>query len=578
MQNAEYRMKRAAIFLLFCSLAWGQRSADDLFKDANAATQKGDWSKAEFLFRELRAETPQDPRWATGLVAVRAGQHRLEEALTLARELMPLFETSPVPHIQMGSLLVTLGRPREALPEFDKVIQYGNGRISTTVYMLIADAHQQLEESPEAIAALRRAKEIDGRANPRLASLLVHKGNRAEGIAEFRAVLREDPNNAGALNNLAYAWAEQGENLDEALQYALRAVKLRPSATELADTLAWVYFKTGMLVEAEEMMMRSLQQEGGTSLTHREHLAAVMDARGDWSGDRGELRKSRWRIERGAIRSVEGVVAEMKWMAVVLLSVVGSWGQGLTDDIYQDATEAARQGDWSKAEFLFRQMRLDAPKDERWATGLVALLMEQSRFLDAVKTAREATLVFPKSPTLHLQLGLVLLQSGQADEALKEFESGLQYSDSAGLQATAYSLMGSAQRELGSLDAAIAAFRKSKAISGRPNVALAISLGERGNEEEEITEYLGVLRESPDLPVALNNLAYVWSERNEHLNEALGMALRAVESQPGDSNMVDTLGGYISGWAGWRRQSRRCWMRWCAREAIILRCGGTWRR
>src|SRR6185312_15644806 len=108
----------------------------------------------------------------------------------------------------------------------------------------------------------------------------------------------------------------------------------------------------------------------------------------------------------------EGVVTEMKWMAVVLLSAVGCWGQGLTDDIYRDATEAARNGDWSKAEFLFRQMRMDAPKDERWATGLVGLLMEQSRFQDAVKTAREATLVFPKSPMLRLQLGSVLLQSG----------------------------------------------------------------------------------------------------------------------------------------------------------------------
>ncbi len=231
----------------------------------------------------------------------------------------------------------------------------------------------------------------------------------------------------------------------------------------------------------------------------------------------------------------------MKWMAVLLLSAPGLLAQGLVDDLYRDASDAVRQGDASKAEFLFRQMRLEAPKDERWATGLLGVLMEQDRYQDAMKLAREVGAQFPKSPVIHLQAGSVLLKSGRPDEALKEFESGVQYADGPGTESTGYLLMGSAYRDLNELDDSIVAFRKAKAITGRANAAYAIVLGERGKHEEEIAEYQAVLRETPDLPVALNNLAYIWAERGEHLGEAFSMAQRAVAAEPGDSNMVDTL-------------------------------------
>jgi predicted Zn-dependent protease len=234
----------------------------------------------------------------------------------------------------------------------------------------------------------------------------------------------------------------------------------------------------------------------------------------------------------------------MKWLgraAVVVLGAAGLWAQGSADELYSDAIAAAQKGDLAKAEFLLREMRLDAPKDERWATGLVAILEQQNKSQDAIKLAREVGPQFAKSSALHMQVGAVLLKMGRPDEALKELEGALQYAASAGEKATAYSLIGSAHRDMGELDAAISAFRKSKEITGSPSVALAIALGEKGKEEEEISEYIAVLSENPGLPVALNNLAYVWAERGEHLDEALAMAQRAVAFEPGDSNMVDTL-------------------------------------
>ena len=47
-------------------------------------------------------------------------------------------------------------------------------------------------------------------------------------IAVMRRVVEADPKHAEALNFLAYTFAEQGENLDEALTLARRALELNP--------------------------------------------------------------------------------------------------------------------------------------------------------------------------------------------------------------------------------------------------------------------------------------------------------------------------------------------------------------
>ena len=62
-----------------------------------------------------------------------------------------------------------------------------------------------------------------------------------------RAADQECP---GAMNNLAYLWAEQGKELDKALVWAGKAVSLEPNNGAFLDTLGWVLFKKGRYAEA----------------------------------------------------------------------------------------------------------------------------------------------------------------------------------------------------------------------------------------------------------------------------------------------------------------------------------------
>ena len=51
-----------------------------------------------------------------------------------------------------------------------------------------------------------------------------------------------DSNNAEALNFVAYGLALENRDLDVALEYAEKAVNLKP-APHILDTLGWVYYQ-----------------------------------------------------------------------------------------------------------------------------------------------------------------------------------------------------------------------------------------------------------------------------------------------------------------------------------------------
>jgi tetratricopeptide (TPR) repeat protein len=101
--------------------------------------------------------------------------------------------------------------------------------------------------------------------------------DRAE--AEFRAVLKTNPNNASALNYLGYMLADRNVRLNEALEMIHKAVEQEPSNGAFLDSLGWVYFRLNKLEEAEESLRSSLRQYGGRDATVYDHLGDVCNSR-----------------------------------------------------------------------------------------------------------------------------------------------------------------------------------------------------------------------------------------------------------------------------------------------------------
>ncbi len=100
----------------------------------------------------------------------------------------------------------------------------------------------------------------------------------------YERCLKLDPANVDAANNLAWEYAEMGEDLERALELAAMAAAAAPNANHY-DTLGWVYYKIGDPGRARRNLERALELEPRNAEVTL-HLAIVSLDNGDDAGAR----------------------------------------------------------------------------------------------------------------------------------------------------------------------------------------------------------------------------------------------------------------------------------------------------
>ena len=99
-----------------------------------------------------------------------------------------------------------------------------------------------------------------------------------------------DPGDAYALNYLGYWWADEGRNLDQAIEMIERAVSHRPSSGFFVDSLGWVHYKLGDPARAVGYLERATELEpSDPEITG--HLGDVY-----WALGRREEARFKWRL------------------------------------------------------------------------------------------------------------------------------------------------------------------------------------------------------------------------------------------------------------------------------------------
>lgn len=99
-------------------------------------------------------------------------------------------------------------------------------------------------------------------------------GDQEGAIGMMREVLALDPKNAAALNYIGYTWADNGVNLDQALEYIEKAVALRPEDGFIRDSLGWVHYKRDNLEQAVIELERAVEMVSGDPVIY-DHLGEV---------------------------------------------------------------------------------------------------------------------------------------------------------------------------------------------------------------------------------------------------------------------------------------------------------------
>jgi len=162
---------------------------------------------------------------------------------------------------------------------------------SAQVRMRLGAVYQFKGDLPKAIASFQQAAELAPRDPATLAAVadaLRMSGKNAEAVRGYRRLLALDPDNANAMNNLAYTLLDTGGAIDEAQKLAERALQKSPRSPNFADTLGMIYLKKN-LDDSALQVFSGLTQRFPDNPVFRYHYALTLTQKGQKAKAKTEL-------------------------------------------------------------------------------------------------------------------------------------------------------------------------------------------------------------------------------------------------------------------------------------------------
>ena len=250
--------------------------------------------EAREQFREAEKSAPKDPHpaYAIGLLSLQLEDY-LEAQTAFTRSLKLGHREPAAVYLGMGQAAEGLKRIDEAIGWYQKVDSGDWVRAQLKIATLIA-RQQGLDSGREYLQRIEPRSDADRiqmvqveaqllrdakawretyellskavREHPDSYELLYDRAMAAERIdrldvleADLRGVIKMKPDYAHAYNALGYTLAEKTERLAEARALIEKAYKLSPDDPFIMDSLGWVHYRTGNMMEA----LRYLQHAYG---------------------------------------------------------------------------------------------------------------------------------------------------------------------------------------------------------------------------------------------------------------------------------------------------------------------------
>lgn len=186
---------------------------------------------------------------------ITARNKHYDDAITYYRN---VGETDPqyAESIRMAAdLMESTGKVQAALAELKNLTETHH---DLEALIQIGDIHRRAEDYNKALKAYNKAADVLGDPIPReYWQLLYVRGITYERLGKWKQAeedlqnaLLYQPNHPMILNYIGYAWADQGINLTQALDYIRRAASLYPTDGYITDSLGWVLYRMGRYEEA----------------------------------------------------------------------------------------------------------------------------------------------------------------------------------------------------------------------------------------------------------------------------------------------------------------------------------------
>ncbi len=396
-----------------------------------------EFEQAEEHLRRSLEIFPLNPKALRNLGEALKGQERYGESLEWYRAAVRLEPDEPLNHLGIGTVLLSLERYPEAVSSMEMALELGpDSSIALGVHSFLAQGYRKMGREGEAdrhfdlgVKLGMEMKPPDPRAVFSRAEDLRARGLYEESLEWYGRVIGMNPGFALAYAGMGDALYRLGRYA-EAVSSMERALELEPDPS-IVPTLRY-------------MIERASQGMGPPDSARREEVRPAADPLGEAAAffSRAEDLRARGLYEEslewygrvtgtnpGFALAYAGMGASLYRLgryeeAVSSMKRVFELAPDfpLAHTLHYLAGEALVELDRHEEAERHYESALRARENFREAlNSLAELLMVQERYEDALLPYRALEQIEPQNAAVHLQIGIALLKTGRAEEALLSF-------------------------------------------------------------------------------------------------------------------------------------------------------------
>lgn len=440
-------------------------------------------------------------------------------------------------------------------------------------WAFLAEFYERLDKPAERIAALEKWRSsaapldaqffqriLGGReslapegATVKLGGALLKAGRIKEAIETLSIVVSDEPDNDVAIESLREAIeASTGDDSSAALQALQQAVFANSDSAVLINLLAETYARSSRLDEAARVLNQAALKAAPAD---RALAAAFYVSLGDLFERSDKFADANASYEKAiAMRGLNDA------------STFADDERSFLNQVFEKMIKAAKNSDRpaDAIKVIERSKKLFGPDDGFADRQLISHYREAGKRQEALAVVRKLRTKGTDEESLARLEATLLTELGRVDEAVTAYRRHLSVRASTA-QSTATTpnsvsiqpatdefsnllfvsqLYSQANRGRQAIEAANQAHAVARGAERKQIARLTIATAQQNSGDHAAAEATlrEILKESPDNPIALNNLGYFLLERDIRFDEALKLIQKAVDTDPTNPSYLDSLG------------------------------------
>jgi tetratricopeptide (TPR) repeat protein len=416
----------------------------------------------------------------------------------------------------LGNHYIQTGEEEKAVALMEQFVRRGQAGPSVLKAKLflarIYYRGKDLDRAMELADNVLKENPADMQAHYLKGTILAGLGDFPGAIAEYRAVLRQEPQNIRASLSLAQAHLSNNEMALAEDTYK-KVLEIDPQEKRARFGLVDVYRRKGEFILAKEQLEKVLKR-------HPNDTKALM-ALGDLALLTGDA---------GAARDYFSTLSSLQPDSVSY----NYYKEGMVNLLEQEKGEAAS---------LFEKALQADPDFVPALNQLIDMLVKEKAFDKAIRRCRDQITRSPVNAHYYVLLGHLQVASDDYENARTSFEKALEINPNN--PDALFSLAHLAQLS-GSVNGALLRYETLRERYPN-NVAILLVMATLMEKEGQFLEasamYKAVLQKDPKIYIAANNLAFYYAEHEptpENLGEGERLILPILKQFKDNPNFVDT--------------------------------------